>query len=36
MSSPESSEYDGTEAAPHGKARTTEWPLWEILSLIHI
>ena len=30
MSSPESSEYDGTEAAPHGKARTTEWPLWEI------
>lgn len=30
MSSPESSEYDGTEAAPYGKARATEWPLWEI------
>ncbi|WP_254693176.1 1,2-phenylacetyl-CoA epoxidase subunit PaaB [Sulfitobacter sp. SK011] len=30
MSSPESSEYDGTEAVPHGKARATEWPLWEI------
>lgn len=30
MSSPESSEYDGTEAAPHGHLRKTEWPLWEI------
>lgn len=30
MSSPESSEYKGTEAAPHGDARPTEWPLWEI------
>lgn len=30
MSSPESGSYDATEAAPHGKPRATEWPLWEV------
>jgi ring-1,2-phenylacetyl-CoA epoxidase subunit PaaB len=30
MSSPESSPYSDTDAAPHGKVRATEWPLWEI------
>lgn len=30
MSSPESSAYENTEAAPHGGPRRTEWPLYEI------
>lgn len=30
MSSPESSAYENTEAAPHGGPRRTEWPLFEI------
>lgn len=30
MSSPESSPYRETHAEHHGKARSTEWPLWEI------
>lgn len=30
MSSPESSNYDATEAVEHGKPRKTEWPLWEV------
>ena len=30
MSSPESSPYRDTNAAPHGKPHQAEWPLWEI------
>ncbi len=30
MSSPESSPYEETHAEKHGRARATEWPLWEI------